>query len=764
MFAGAAVARPGDLDPFFNPTGAGSPPGMVFSPPLSAMVIHKIALLPQGKIFAGTSVFNQRMLIGWLPDGSLDPAFGNSGIALPAAEDPGVMMGIAVQPDGKVLVACDGIDGAVLRFLPNGSLDQSFGSGGKVIINFPDHSGEVYTLVMLSDGGILVGGAVLEGVWMRPRLWKFLPDGRRDQTFGTAGGITLIDPGYISEMAEQPDGKIVATGAGPVGEHAWVGRLNARGTLDSTFGGSGRFALSHPVDAQGRSTRLALQSDGKVVIAGSFDAGSGDYAFFVNRFNPDGTHDTGFNGSGWVTANITAGPDFCGGLSLQADGKVLVAATSLRESAILARYLTNGTLDTGFGDNGVAKFPILTKNGIVSEVRAQPDGRILLGINAFDSQTNRNGLLLMRVSGTSLPETLSGEWPAGTPLHSGGTVNLGTAPRGDPLATETTVTLRNTGPVSLTNLSAAIGGPGASHFTLLAPLPSILNSGESTNLKVGYLALSEVSGFAASLTIETGDPAIEDFLIVLRGETQSPVATLTVLEGGVVITDYPAVDFGPALATHPATKTFTVKNSGNISLLIQGISLGTGGTPGDFTAGAPGTNELAPGAAATFPITFTPGGPGARSARLRIASTDTFNLPYETTLTGRLAAGMDAWRLTHFGTLLNEGDAADLADPDHDGVVNLMEYATFTNPSAPGPPPGEVILNGNTLEYTCLRPVEAPEHVAYTVEVSESVQGPWEGIISPLWVLSDDGVQQRIKFAIVANRLRGFLRLRVDRK
>ena len=99
-------------------------------------------------------------------------------------------------------------------------------------------------------------------------------------------------------------------------------------------------------------------------------------------------------------------------------------------------------------------------------------------------------------------------------------------------------------------------------------------------------------------------------------------------------------------------------------------------------------DTLAPGASTTFPVTFTPSGQGTRTARLRIASTDSLNPPHEITLTGTLANALESWRHTHFGSFENTGDAADLSDPDHDGIPNLLEFATLTHPLSSGPSSG----------------------------------------------------------------------------
>jgi hypothetical protein len=227
------------------------------------------------------------------------------------------------------------------------------------------------------------------------------------------------------------------------------------------------------------------------------------------------------------------------------------------------------------------------------------------------------------------------------------------------------------------------------------------------------------------------------------------------------------VDFGPGVPGVGITRTFTVKNIGSIDLLLQGISLGEDGTPGDFIAGVPEVDVLAPGASTTFPVTFTVSGPGFRTATLRVASTDTFNPPLEIHLLGTAAVAQspDAWRLTYFGTVLNEGPAADLSDPDGDGLPNLLEYALLTNPVEPSAPAGELVKNGDTLQFTIFRPTNAWQFVNYALEWSDSPQGPWNGTGFISINLDIEGGRQGESFAVNAGTGgRRFVRLRVTRK
>ncbi|HWB05334.1 MAG TPA: choice-of-anchor D domain-containing protein [Verrucomicrobiales bacterium] len=768
--ATSAAGKPGDLDVHFNP--AGPVPGMVLSAPEGVDgTIKKLVVLPDGKILAmgAMGVGGGCALARWSPDGVLDTSFGQAGFLQPPLE--GYIEAMAIQADGGIVLAGTGTVASVVRLRPDGTRDMSFGPNGKVTLSLPAAGGQAASLAVLSDGKIVVGGSTPDANgWFRPRVWRMLPDGSLDPTFGTAGVATLTVPlqAFLSQIIVQPDGKIVAAGAIGASGALWLGRLQAGGAMDAAFASGGRFIV--PSFSLAGSICLALQQDGRIIVAGDRELNSPDWALFAMRFHSDGSPDLTFNGSGRAITNPTPFSEVAGAVAVESDGSVLVAGTSFTGASgagtvILIRYLTNGVPDPLFGSDGdgISRLRINGSSGAARAMALQPNGGILLGGMAVGASRN-DSMLLMRVV-DHLPQSLSAEWPAGTALPYGGTVPLGPVVQGDTATPETTLTLRNTGPASLTNLSARLSGPGASHFTLLSTLPASLESGESATLGVRFSPAPEVSSFTATLVIEDGDPETGDSLIFLHGSTLLPVATLALLEEGAPLPENTTVDFGPALAAHPVTKTFTIRNAGNIDLLIQGISLGTAGTPEDFTAGPPETDVVGPGASATFPVTFAPGGQGPRTARLRIASTDTFNLPYEINLAGSLAEAMDAWRLTHFGTAVNGGDAADLSDPDHDGAVNLMEYATLTDPLAPGTGTGEVKMNGNTLEYTFLRPSAAPDDLDYMLEWTASMQQPWVSTSAPLTVLSGDGTRQQVKFSLpVPGLSRGFIRLRVKRK
>ena len=196
------------------------------------------------------------------------------------------------------------------------------------------------------------------------------------------------------------------------------------------------------------------------------------------------------------------------------------------------------------------------------------------------------------------------------------------------------------------------------------------------------------------------------------------------------------------------------------------VTIGSAGTPGDFTVTPPVATALAPGGTTTFSVTFTPTAPGASSAILQAASNDGDENPFEIHLTGTGLTVSEAWRAGYFGSPGNSGAREDLNDQDRDGIVNLVEFATGTDPLTNSPATGALVKNDHLLGFTCNRLKAAMQDVTMDPEWSESLTGSWsrEGVTSPV-VMSDDGTRQSALFALPAGGDgKRFVRLRVTRR
>ncbi len=192
--------------------------------------------------------------------------------------------------------------------------------------------------------------------------------GNLDTTFGTNGIFTFSlstingSNSQANAVALQSDGKIVV--AGQMGSRSGLLRLNTDGTLDSTFGSGGTVISTIGSDIEQTFVGMAIQSDGKIVVAATGCPPAG----VVARFNTNGSLDTTFGTNG-----LTSLPLIAKRLALQSDGKIVVVGASL-DTGLMARLLGTGLLDSTFGTNGVAAVA-----GIPTATATLPDGKILIG-------------------------------------------------------------------------------------------------------------------------------------------------------------------------------------------------------------------------------------------------------------------------------------------------------------------------------------------------------------------------------------------------
>ena len=285
---------------------------------------------------------------------------------------------VAVDAAGGILVAAHGSGNipfgfekpfAIVRYNADGTLDTTFGSNG-VATPLASRGGDVHAMVIQPDGRIVVAG---HGFC----LARLMADGSLDPSFGSGGEVVgpIAPPGPVSQlvfgMALQADGRIVLAGQadGGSGAAAALARYNTDGSRDVSFGTGGVVFGPYP----GIASAVALQADGRIVVAGG--------AFQVTRFNADGTLDAGFGSGGQVTVPIgeVEFDSLANAILVQPDGRIVVAGgtTLSRYDFALARLDPDGNLDPGFGHGGMVTTDF---NGGFDAIRAlvlQPDGRVV---------------------------------------------------------------------------------------------------------------------------------------------------------------------------------------------------------------------------------------------------------------------------------------------------------------------------------------------------------------------------------------------------
>jgi uncharacterized delta-60 repeat protein len=584
---GAQIARfnsNGTLDTSFGSNGMVTASRAGFYLPRT----DKIAIQPDGRIVLSASAsptVSRGQIYRFNTDGSTDFTFATGGFREIQGSTATYLGGLGIQPDGKIVVGgfasvpqVSDTELMLTRLNSDGSTDASFG-GGMVFYNLTPDYDRVSDMVLQSDGKILMAGQLDDSYAM---LVRFDSAGAIDTTFGK-GGVAQLSGGYIvsavalqgsnliavgdvnvpfiarvnlagtttlfrvesfvtgkndqaRDVAIQPDGKIVAAGVSINANSSVVSvaRLLPNGSLDSAFGNGGRVTLT---DGTSSSEVFAvdIQTDGKIVVAGrgSQFTTFTYYSLFVARLNADGSLDSTFGNGGKVV--ITSPRNLIGyDMELQPDGKIVVGGTIYRVvgdgifeyDMIAVRLDTNGTLDAGFGSNGV--FMYLTGTSAAPQheqakaLSIQPDGKIILA-----------GTHLLR-------------------LDSSGTVDVAFSPEPVPLNfTATDMKLQPDGKMVLSALTNE-------NFRIFRYLP---NASIDTNFGVNGIAILDFGGtdganavyldnngniLAGGFTLG-GSPSRRKFALARFKPDGSPDSSFG--SGGKVITDFggDAQIFGLAL-------------------------------------------------------------------------------------------------------------------------------------------------------------------------------------------------------------------------
>jgi len=301
------------------------------------------------------------------------------------------------------------IDVLLARYLPDGRLDAAFGAGGMVTTDFG--GSDVATAVIRQpDGTLVVAGSStlspLRPIQM-PFVARYWPDGSLDASFGIGGKVSsFFSPGQnnngsvAAALVLQPDGKVVVAGStgapNPFAPTLSVARLKPDGTLDASFGAGG--VVTTPIGSSSGATAVVLQPGGKLVVAG-FTPGFGAADLLLVRYLPDGRLDASFGTGGMVTTPVGGGSGATA-LLQQPDGKLVVAGPVQPANVLLVRYLPDGRLDANFGTGGIVTTD-LGGQEFASALLEQPDGKLVLA-GSF-SASGATDILLTRYQALGCP-------------------------------------------------------------------------------------------------------------------------------------------------------------------------------------------------------------------------------------------------------------------------------------------------------------------------------------------------------------------------
>jgi len=342
-FAVVRYNSDGSLDASFGGTGK-----ITTSLASSSDHANCVVVQSDGKIVLGGVSAGNFALVRHGPSGALDTSFSGDGIVTTSISSSNdIVNSMALQPDGKILVAgTSGSHIGVARYSPDGTLDTSFSGDGIQTMSY-GITDRIWGMALQPDGKIVLVGDCWNGEQWDFLVVRYNPDGTLDTSFSGDGKLaTPVGPSHDNgrSVAIQSDGRIVVAGysysAGGAGNADFaVVRYNPDGTLDTTFSGDGKLTTAIG-SADDIAYSMVLQSEGKIVVAGYSDNGANE-DFALVRYNPDGTLDLSFSGDGKLTTAVGSAEDYINGVAIQPDGKIVVAGYSwsgTNDDFALARY------------------------------------------------------------------------------------------------------------------------------------------------------------------------------------------------------------------------------------------------------------------------------------------------------------------------------------------------------------------------------------------------------------------------------------------
>ena len=379
------MGQAGSLDPSF---GAG---GIVTTPNTTTgcgdVANCALAIQSDGKILVagGASASNgaaELAVARYNANGTLDSTFGTGGIVTTSQDSAGSAFAVALQPDEKIVVGSSGgLNLLVVRFNTNGSLDTTFGSGGIASLRpfnelfFGPFPGGI---AVESSGDILVAAQTV--------VVRLRSNGQLDSSFGTGGAANLLTSAQALLLLPSNKLLVVSSLNFSTGGES---RYNSAGSLDASFGVAGQ------TPSLGLALAIVAVSNGKFVVAGTLDSGVASNSdttqgFVLLRYDGNGTIDASFGSRGAALTSFPGeGYSAAMALAVQSNGDIVAAGvTEAKNPAFgqepsdfaLARYTTNGQLDTTFGSNGLVTTAIGLggSSASASAVAIQSDGKIVV--------------------------------------------------------------------------------------------------------------------------------------------------------------------------------------------------------------------------------------------------------------------------------------------------------------------------------------------------------------------------------------------------
>ena len=385
LVAGPAVAAPGSLDPSFSEDGIQT----AFP---NGAVAYAAAIDHHGRIvLAGATLSDDPdiALARFTSGGALDTTFGRAGKVRTDLGADDYAFDVAIQDDGGIVVvgerrarASDKI--VVQRYRPNGTLDPLFANAGTALTGFGRRFQSASAVAISPDGRIVVAGSTSNGITSRSALARYLPDGRLDRDLGGDGRVTVDvsrSGERFTDVVVQPDGRIVAAGWAelslvPAFDAA---RFTVGGRLDETFSDDGIAKIDVGPGAD-KALALALQGDGKLVLAGAASAAGRDEWGLI-RLGSRGHLDPDFGELGRVVTDFGPGYDEADGVAVQPNGKIVVAGrirAGTHDDVGLLRLKSGGRHDRTFGAGGRVLTDVAGGSDAARDLAIGSNGKIVV--------------------------------------------------------------------------------------------------------------------------------------------------------------------------------------------------------------------------------------------------------------------------------------------------------------------------------------------------------------------------------------------------
>jgi uncharacterized delta-60 repeat protein len=363
---------------------------------------NSVAAQRDGKIIVAGNAevggIHQFALVRYNADGSLDTTLNGSGKVTTAVGTGDRGQGVALQGDGKIVVAGNSSNAGgqscftVLRYGANGSLDTSFADSGKVTTCIGAKYASAESVALQEDGKIVVAGYTIAPGNNDFAVARYNANGSLDTSFNETGKAPadFSKLAYGQSVAVHGDGRIVVAGYTTKSyeskKECALACFKANGSLDTSFNGTGKVTTDFGGDGNAEGRSVAVQTDGKIVVVGYATAGSTE-KFALARYNADGTLDTSFGDSGRVMTDVGISGSNATGVALQKDGKIVLAGYAVKNSGTdydfaCVRYNTDGKVDQSFGDGGKIMTSVGQGDGKANSLAVE-DGKIVVAGSVY---------------------------------------------------------------------------------------------------------------------------------------------------------------------------------------------------------------------------------------------------------------------------------------------------------------------------------------------------------------------------------------------